>query len=170
MGSLKGHWTNRDTEDFLYKIGFDFVNQIQDWVDADLDGSRAEFAKRLGVSKGRVSQVLNDPGNLTLRLVVEYARSLGRKVSIVAYDDRDPSNQNGPVSSQVFASCWEKSGRPPDLFACQLTATTANNFGLGKRYSDGRTAHGNNQLYKFGQIEFEKFKSTSDRDQVGHHG
>lgn len=159
MDSLKGHWTNRDTDDFIYKIGFDFVNQIQDWLDADLDGSRAAFAKRLGVSKGRVSQVLNDPGNLTLRLVVEYARSLGRKVSIVAYDDCDPGNQNGPINSQVFTSCWENSGRPTDFFACHVTATTANSFGIGKPYLEGCTAYGR-LPFDPGQFEFKDFKST----------
>lgn len=110
------HWTDRSTDDFLYKISADFVQQIENYM-AERGMSQAQFAATLGVSPGRVSQVLNNPGNLSLRKVVEYARSIGKKVAVVAYDDGDANNQNGPINSQVFAACWEQAGSPSDLIA-----------------------------------------------------
>jgi transcriptional regulator with XRE-family HTH domain len=81
--------------------------------------SQAALAGKLGVSEGRVSQVLNNPGNLTLKKIVEYARALGRKVSIVAYNDGDPDNRDGPVDAEIFATCWANAGKPTDHFALQ---------------------------------------------------
>lgn len=124
MAELKGHWTNRDVDDFLYRIGFDFVSQLENMMGDDKT-TRASLAKTLGVSKGRVSQVFNNPGNLTLKKVVEYARALGRKVSIVAYDDGDRDNNNGPINSQVFTACWRGAGQPSDLFDFQAADVTA---------------------------------------------
>jgi hypothetical protein len=48
--------------------------------------------------------------------VVEYARALGQKVAIVAYDDGDSRNENGPINSVIFAMCWQLEGKPSDLF------------------------------------------------------
>lgn len=107
------HWTERDADEFLYRIGADFVQQIEEAMG---DANQATLAKTLGVTEGRVSQVLNNPGNLTLKKMIEYARALRKKVSVVCYDDGDPQNQNGPINAQVFVSCWELAGRPIDFF------------------------------------------------------
>jgi transcriptional regulator with XRE-family HTH domain len=115
MDKLKKHWTETSLENFLHRIASDFVNQIEQAMDA-AGTSQAQLAKALGVSESRVSQVLNNPGNLTLRKLIEYSRALKKKVAIVAYDDDDPHNQNGPVNSGVFAACWEQAGRPTDFF------------------------------------------------------
>ncbi len=115
MGELK-HWTERSTDDFLYKIGWDFVAQIERLIDSG-ETTQAALAEKLGVSKGRVSQVLNNPGNITLKNIVRYARALGKKVSIVAYDDGDPDNHKGPVNSEIFLTCWERAGGPADFFS-----------------------------------------------------
>jgi transcriptional regulator with XRE-family HTH domain len=115
VGELK-HWTERSTEDFQYKIGWDFVSQIEKLIDSG-ETTKASLAEKLGVSKGRVSQVLSNPGNITLKNIVRYARALGKKVSIVAYDDRDPDNHNGPINSGVFLACWERAQKPADFFA-----------------------------------------------------
>lgn len=109
------HWTERSTDDFLYKVGADFVTQIEKVMD-DNDVSQAQLASTLGVSKGRVSQILNNPGNLTLRNVVQYARALGQKVSIVSYDDGDAQNKRGLVNAEIFAACWDRLGKPADFF------------------------------------------------------
>lgn len=115
--ALKGHWGTRTDEDFLYQVAFDFVAQLEDAMKAD-EIDRAKLAKKLGVSKGRVSQILNDPSRLRLENVVRCARVLGLKVSIVAYKDpRKPQDDSGPVPPQVFVTCWEKADRPTDLFA-----------------------------------------------------
>ena len=74
------------------------------------------------VSPGRVSQVLNNPGNLTLKNTVRCARALGMKVAVVAYEDGDPKNKKGLVNSEIFHACWKNAGSPSDFFA--LSATT----------------------------------------------
>src|SRR5258708_2354672 len=114
MHTLNKHWTERSVDDFVYKIAADFMSVIESAMDGTI--TQAELASRLGVSEGRVSQALNNPGNLTLKKIVEYARALGLKVSIVAYDDGDPGNNNGPISSEIFSNCWEWLGRPVDFF------------------------------------------------------
>jgi transcriptional regulator with XRE-family HTH domain len=122
--SLRGQWGNRDNKDFLYQIAFDFVAQLEEIMESEGIG-RAELAQRLSVSKGRVSQILNNPGNLTLQNVVKYTRALNRKVSIVAYDDGDTERERGPIHPQIFVACWKKSGQPTDMFAARaVTAST----------------------------------------------
>ena len=121
MAKLK-HWTDRSTEDFLVRIAFDYANQIESGLDRRRV-SRTQFAEKLGVTPGRVSQVLNSPGNLTLRNIIDYARALGQKVAIVAYDDDDPQNSNGPINAQIFTSCWERLGRPSNFFDLQDEAS-----------------------------------------------
>ena len=112
------HWTERSTADFAYRISFDFAQQIEGLLEKKVI-KRAALAKNLKVSKGRVSQVLNDPGNLGLLQIVKYARSVGRKVSVVMYDDHDPQNMKGPINSEIFTHCWEKCGSPSDFFALE---------------------------------------------------
>ncbi len=116
------HWTERSAEDFVQRITFDFATQIDKALEQS-GSSQAELAKTLGVSEGRVSQVLNNPGNLGLNSVVKYARAIGRKIAIVLYDDRDTANNNGPVNSEIFSTCWERAGRPVDFFALRSDVT-----------------------------------------------
>jgi transcriptional regulator with XRE-family HTH domain len=114
MEKLK-HWTSNSTTEFVYRISSDFVAQLE--MKLEKDGtSQKELADRLKVTVGRVSQVLNDPGNLTLKNTVRYAKALGMKVALIAYEDDDPGNAYGPVSSGVFHACWKNSGSPRDLF------------------------------------------------------
>lgn len=105
------HWTEDSVAGFLYKIAADFVTQLEEKMDS-LPLSQSEVAERLGVSEGRVSQILNNPGNLTLKMIIKCARSLGLKVALVAYDDKDPANERGPINSDIFRICWENQGRP----------------------------------------------------------
>jgi transcriptional regulator with XRE-family HTH domain len=125
MDKLGHHWTEKSTDDFLYRIAADFVRQIENAMESE-GVNQAQLAERLKVTEGRVSQVLNNPGNLTLRKIVEYVRALGRKVAIVEYDDNDPQNRNGPVNSEIFAKCWYAAGMPSDFFA--LETATANHM------------------------------------------
>ena len=141
MGELRAHWTESSTADFLYRISSDYIRQIEKAMD-DAGSNQAKLATSLGVSESRVSQVLNNPGNLTLRNVIDYARALGRKVAIVAYDDNDPDNQNGPINSEVFAKCWEKLGCPADFFDLaqteRVTSTTEDTQHISLRKIPGR--------------------------------
>ena len=56
------HWTEDSTDDFIHKIVGDFVRFIEIEMGDSTSGS--DLAKKVGVSAGRVSQVLNNPGNL----------------------------------------------------------------------------------------------------------
>ena len=115
---MKPHWTERSNKDFLFRIAADFITQLEDKMES-IPISQDEFAKRLDVTKGRVSQVLNNPGNITLSKIIKYSRALGLKVSIVAYEDNDPNNERGPINSEVFNLCWEELGKPIDFWAFQ---------------------------------------------------
>lgn len=115
------HWTERSTKDYLFRIVSDFIAQLEDKMG---DMYQNQLAAKLGVTSGRVSQILNHPGNLTLSKVVEYSRALNMKVSIVAYDDGDPENKRGPINSDVFRICWEKIGKPLDFWAFEDINTT----------------------------------------------
>lgn len=113
---MNRHWTERSIADFVYRISADFVLQLEKKL--DLAGiSHRTFARMAHVSESRVSQVLNNPGNLTLTSTVQWTRALNMKVAIVAYEDGDPGNTNGPVSSEIFHACWRRAGSPRNFFA-----------------------------------------------------
>ena len=109
------HWTANSNADFQYRIAMDFVVQLEKKMDAERINQK-ELARRLGVSVGRVSQVLNDQGRLNLKSIVHYARALGMKAAVIAYDDNDPLNIHGPVNSEIFSMCWHRSGCPRTVF------------------------------------------------------
>lgn len=134
MEKLK-HWTSRGTADFVYRIASDFVAQLEMKLESE-GTTQKELADRLKLSVGRVSQVLNDPGNLTIKNTVRFAQALGMKVALVAYEDGDPTNACGPVSSEVFTASWKRVGRPRDLY--QVSASTAPLYQVG----GARTLHG----------------------------
>ena len=117
------HWTGRSVKDYLFRIAADFIAQLENKMES-LNISQDELAKKLGVTKGRVSQLINHPGNIGLAKIIEYARALGMKVSIVANEDNDPENKKGPVNSEIFRICWDKSGRPRDFWDMQKIVNT----------------------------------------------
>ena len=86
---MENHWTERSIKDYLARISADFISQLEDKLEAE-KMSQDDFANKLNVSKGYVSQVLNHPGNITLGKIIQLARVLGMKVSLVAYEDDDP--------------------------------------------------------------------------------
>jgi transcriptional regulator with XRE-family HTH domain len=119
---MKEHWTQRSIKDYIFKIGADFIAQLEEKM--EMEGiSQDVLANTLKVTKSRVSQVLNKPGNITLQNVIQYAGAVGIKVSIVAYDDDDPENAKGLINSDVFKICWEKLGKPNDFWAFRESLT-----------------------------------------------
>ena len=98
----------------MHRLSFDFITQVQKKLQEE-HVSKREFAGRLNVTPGRVSQIFNDPGNITLESAVEYARRARMKVALVAYDDNDPENNKGPINSEVFYRCWQIQGAPHDF-------------------------------------------------------
>jgi hypothetical protein len=101
MGGVKHHWTERSTKDYLFSITADFIDNLEDKMEA----------------AGVVAK--NDVSKISLREMVEYARKLGMKVSVVAYEDGDPENKKGPINSEIFRACWEKCGKPKDFWDLQ---------------------------------------------------
>jgi len=120
------HWTERSVDDFLYRIATDFVMQLENRIQSK-PLTKAQLAQKLGVSKGRVSQILNNPGNLTLKMIIKCARALGMKVAVVAYADNDEKNERGPVNSEIFRVCWENAGKPIDFWALKKPRFVAMN-------------------------------------------
>lgn len=112
------HWTNNSYADFAYRIASDFTAQIEMKLES-LPMERKDYAKLVGVNPSRVSQILNDPGNLGLESMVRYARVLGMKVAVVAYEDGDSNNRCGPINAQIFFESWKKLGMPRDFFDLQ---------------------------------------------------
>ena len=142
---MKTHWTARSVKDYLFRIAADFIAQLENKIES-LSISQDEFAKRLGVTKGRVSQLINHPGNISLAKMIEYAQTLGMKVSVVAYEDDDPKNTKGPIDSEIFRICWEQLGKPHDFWDVQKVVTTKNvvaaNVSFGRRIDDFKIFHG----------------------------
>jgi len=114
------HWTERSPNDFLYSIASDFVDQLQDRM-AALSMNQSELAKAASVTKGYVSRMFRNPGNLSLITMIRFARIVGMKLSIVGYEDvSDPNNTRGPISADVFRKTWEDAGRPADMWAFEV--------------------------------------------------
>jgi transcriptional regulator with XRE-family HTH domain len=118
---MRLHWTERSIKDFLFRITADIIAQLEKKMELK-NISQDELAKRLKITKGRVSQVLNHPGNMSLAILVKYARALGMKMSIIAYEDSDLENIKGPVNSEIFKICWESCGKPHDFWELQEIA------------------------------------------------
>lgn len=116
-------WTEKNTENYLSRIRFDFITQLEKKMES-VPLTQADLAKKLVLTEGAVSQILNNPSNLTLKTIVRYARAVGLKVSIIAYDDNDPNNNNGLINSEIFNICWEKQGKPTDFFALNESVQT----------------------------------------------
>jgi transcriptional regulator with XRE-family HTH domain len=160
---MERHWTEESTESFIQRITFDFITQIQKRLES-LPLSQAELAEKLHLSEGAVSQSLNGPRNLTLKTIVRYARAVGIKVALVAYDDRDPDNSRGPVNSDIFRICWENAGRPqafnhvqeiPHSVAENGDATLIQRKGYWIRQSNKSVSPSTRSGHRLGEIKLE---------------
>ena len=160
MDKLITHWTEQTVDAYLYRIATDFVRHLEELLEAN-DANQAKLAQALGVTEGRISQVLNNPGNLTLKQIIRYARALGEKVSIVTYDDNDPQNQNGPIDPEVFVECWALAGKPTDFFELQSQKKSA----ATSSYSVLMPAGPNTYIQNLGV-----FSGTSDTEAINQSG
>lgn len=113
---MNKHWTASSIEDFRFRITADFIAQLEDKMES-IPLSPKELAEKLGITKGRVSQIFNNPGNISLKKIIEYSKALEMKVALVAYEDNDPENKKGPINSEIFRICWEKCDKPNDFWA-----------------------------------------------------
>jgi transcriptional regulator with XRE-family HTH domain len=115
---MRAHWTERSPRDYVFRIMADFITQLENKL-SSLQMSQNDFAEKLNISKGRASQILNNFGNIRIDKAAEYARALGMKISIVAYDDDDPKNIKGPINSDIFRIVWERMGKPRDFWSLE---------------------------------------------------
>jgi len=107
-----GHWTADSPLRMVRSISSDFVAQLETVLE-NSGCSHMELAKRLGVTMGRVSQMMNSPGNFTLKNGVLYGAAVCMNVAVVAYPmECAPA----PISGDVFRACWEIAGRPKNMF------------------------------------------------------
>lgn len=152
---MSTHWTERSAEDFVFRIGADFIVQLEEKMEAE-EISQNDLAQKIGKTGGRVSQVFNHPGNITLGNIVRYARALGMKASVMAYEDGDPENKKGPINAGIFRTCWEKCGKPRDFWdmehvtsgATFIYKTSLQTMTIGKlTFSSGITIGSTPALY-----------------------
>lgn len=120
------HWTQRSVADFVYSISSTFMAQLETRME-EKNITRSELASLLHKSNGRVSQLFNNPGNLSLRVIVELTQVLGMKAGIFAYDDGDPANNKGPINPNVFVESWKKLACPADLYSLEKAHASLEN-------------------------------------------
>ena len=123
---MSKNWTEKNLENFLSRVTFDFITQLEKRMET-LPLTQAELAEKLNITAGRVSQILNGSSNLELKSIIKYARALGLKVAVVAYNDGDPDNTRGLINSEIFSTCWERQGAPVDFFALEETNNSSVN-------------------------------------------
>ncbi len=134
---MTAHWTESSPQKFAYRVASDFVEQVRAHLKAKRL-SQNKFAKKLNLTPGRVSQILNNPGNLTLETMALWARKLGMKVTVSLYDDGDRYNRRGPINGELFRLCWERAGSPIYMWEMeslpQVAATSATSSAPPPRY------------------------------------
>lgn len=110
-----GHWTADSPLRMVRAISSDFIAQLETVME-DSGWGHAELAKRLDVTMGRVSQMMNSPGNFTLKNGILYGAAVGMNVAVIAYPMECTTT---PISGDVFRACWEIAGRPKNMFDIQ---------------------------------------------------
>ena len=117
------HWTFRDPKAAAFLIGFNFIAQLEGYMRTGQRVSRSQLARKLRVDKSRISQAFNNPNNLSVLTAVKLATALGKKVSLVAYDDDDTKGKLGHVNSAIFEECWVARGKPVDFGTAKTRAS-----------------------------------------------
>ena len=113
--SKSRHWTADSPLRMVRAISSDFIAQLETVMEHP-GCSYMELAKRLGVTMGRVSQMMNTPVNFPRKNGVLYGAAVGMNVVVVAY----PADcTTAPISGDVFRTCWEIAGRPKNMFDIQ---------------------------------------------------
>ena len=70
-----------------------------------------EFAARLGLTPGRISQMQNE--GVGLRALCDVAHKLEADVAVVVHERVN----GGPISGEIMRRCWEMLGKPRDMWA-----------------------------------------------------
>ncbi len=101
-----------DIETCTRLVKQDFLDQLKAYM-REKKVTQSQLAKALGVSEGRISQVLNNPTNVTLLTSIKLVRALGLKMSVVGYDAEETAPH---VSGEAMRAAWEAEGRPADFW------------------------------------------------------
>lgn len=110
------HWTAGDPRRVAQWVAFDFIAQLETRIEQIPGFTHKDLAKRLHVSIGRVSQIMNSPGNFTIRNGCSYAGAVDMNAALVLY----PADcRSAPISGDIFRACWEIAGRPTNMFEVQ---------------------------------------------------
>ena len=109
-----GHWTADNPLRMVRWVASDFIAQVETRIEQIPGFTYAHLADRLKVSLGRVSQMMNSPGNFTLKNGVLYAGAVGMHAVVVTYPAG--CNNGSPISGDVFRTCWEIAGCPTNMF------------------------------------------------------
>lgn len=103
MSQADVHWSAKSDDDFRFCVASQFVDQIEKRLE-ELEMSYTDLAKKINRTLGRVSQFMNDPGDLKLSTMVRIVRVLGLKFTIVVYAE----DQSRGIVEPVFVKrCWE---------------------------------------------------------------
>lgn len=123
-GKPNRSWVETSIENLKYFIGADFVDQLE--ARLAVEGlTQKTFADKLGVTQGRVSQIFNNPGNLTLDTMVSWGHAVGMKTGVVLYGGSSEEAMKGPLSGEIFISCWKELGEPRAMFDISKNFTSA---------------------------------------------
>jgi len=129
------HYT-ADVAGFRSHLAHDCMDQVQHVME-EVGLTQRALAQRLGLTEGRVSQLLNAPGNLTLDKLVQISFAVDRKLGLLLYDDDDPKHGKGPVFGEVFRRTWELAGKPHtgwDLEELELKHTKSERHQLSRHW------------------------------------
>ena len=77
--------TTKVIEKECINLWSNFIVQVEEALDA-LSLKRSDLAEKVEVTKGRVSQIMNTPGNLTLLSMVRLGSAVGKKIKITLSD------------------------------------------------------------------------------------
>ena len=108
---MGGHWTNESIDDFVSCVVLDFLEDIINRME-DCNISKKELAEKMEVSEDFISDILNNPDKLTIKLMVKLTRALNIKITFMIYDDDDVENEIGPIFPRVIRKCWEIMNKP----------------------------------------------------------
>jgi len=106
--------TSSDVMQHLSSITFNAITQIQAIFETS-GLKQAELAEKLGITEGRVSQILNADTGMTLKQMVRLVRTMGLKACVLFYNDGDARDKYGPLHPSIFESCWKECGEPKSM-------------------------------------------------------
>lgn len=96
-------WLQRRIKSFAGRVGYEserLILSVNEQIQSKMEAggtTRAELAKKLGVTKAYVSRTLNGTPNMTLRTLVSVASVLGCRVSVTLTDHAVATNERPKV-------------------------------------------------------------------------